>query len=136
MKRISELKGYENVGDYYYITTCGKVISTFKGKPKIVKLQINSRGYKAYTLGMKDGKQKSKEIHRIVAIAFIENPLNLPVVDHIDGNKANSVLNNLRWLTHSQNHIEAIKLNNKGMFGKLDFEAVRGIRKLKEKEAV
>lgn len=135
MKRISEIKGYENIGDYYYVTTCGRIISTYGGKPKLLKLQTNSRGYKAYTFGMKQGKQKTKEIHRIVAIAFIENNNNLPVVDHIDGNKGNPISLNLRWLSHSENHIEAIKLSGKGVF-KLTIEDVKEIRTLKEKEAV
>lgn len=51
----------------------------------------------------KNGKAHPKRVHRLVAIAFVPNPNNLPVVDHIDGNKTNNAASNLRWCTHEQN---------------------------------
>lgn len=50
-----------------------------------------------------DGKNKNKAVHRIIAEAFIPNPDNLPVVDHIDGDRLNNTIENLRWATHSEN---------------------------------
>lgn len=48
-------------------------------------------------------------LHRIVAIAFIENPLNLPQVNHIDGDKLNNCASNLEWLSASDNCRHAIE---------------------------
>lgn len=68
------------------------------------------RGY--YSVGLwKDGKMHNKTIHRLVAKAFIPNPNNLPVVNHIDGNKKNNRVDNLEWCTYSHNAKEAYRLN-------------------------
>ena len=48
-------------------------------------------------------KKRKYRIHRLIAQAFIPNPDNLPVVDHIDGNKANNNVENLRWVTYQEN---------------------------------
>ena len=58
--------------------------------------------------------------HRIVASAFIENPLNKPLVDHIDGNQANYKLNNLRWMTHVENRGTDAAKKNRSNFTKLE----------------
>ena len=49
------------------------------------------------------GKAKSFSVHVLVAREWVENPDNKRCVDHIDGNKANNHLENLRWASHSEN---------------------------------
>jgi len=54
-----------------------------------------------------DGKRIKKSLHRIVALAFIENAENLPHINHVDGNKKNNKVENLEWCTPSQNNQHA-----------------------------
>lgn len=71
----------------------------------------NSNGYRRVSL-MKDLKKASLSVHRLVAIAFLENQKE--TVDHIDGNKANNDISNLRWATGSENQAnKVISKNNK-----------------------
>lgn len=58
----------------------------------------NGNGYMAYNI---DGKHKY--IHRLIAEAFLPNPQNKKEVDHIDGNRANNILSNIRWATRTEN---------------------------------
>ena len=74
-------------------------------------------GYRVVSLSDSETK-KLKSIHRLVAIAFIPNPLNKPEVNHIDGNKLNNRVDNLEWVTSSENQIHAHKIGlQPEMFG-------------------
>ena len=50
----------------------------------------------------KNNKAEKVPIHRLVAEAFISNPQNKPTVDHIDGDRLNNKIDNLRWATYSE----------------------------------
>lgn len=50
-----------------------------------------------------DGHNKNKAVHRLVAEAFLPNPNNLAIVDHIDGDRLNNNIQNLRWVTAQEN---------------------------------
>lgn len=53
---------------------------------------------------------KHRRVNRLVAKAFLENPDDLPVVHHIDGNKTNNKLSNIQWTTYSENTKEYHRL--------------------------
>jgi hypothetical protein len=86
----------------------GRVRSLLRGKPCILKTQKDRRGYNRVRLTIHRVKRTIK-VHREVARAFIPNPLNLPQVNHKDGNKNNNAVENLEWVTNQQNAAHAIR---------------------------
>ena len=89
-------------------------------KEKLVALNLTShtkpRVYVA--LETKSGKQKNFFVHRLVAQSFIENPKNKSEVNHIDGQPMNNKVDNLEWVSKSENEQHAysngLKINLKG----------------------
>ena len=77
------------------------------GKEKKLSL---SNGYYVVNLNA-DGKRNVRPVHRLVAQAFIDNPLNLPCVNHIDGDKTNNNVSNLEWVTYGENNVHALVHN-------------------------
>lgn len=68
-----------------------------------IKPTVSKKGYLRVALIMVNGEKRYYSVHRLVASYFIENPLQKPEVNHIDGNKKNNNINNLEWVTSSQN---------------------------------
>ena len=64
-----------------------------------LKSWLHTTGYMRVALG----RNNFFYVHRLVAQYFLPNPENLPQVDHIDGNRTNNLLNNLRWVSAKQN---------------------------------
>lgn len=75
---------------------------------KLLKLSTTSDNYKCVQLS-KNGKPKDFFVHRLVALAFIPNPENKPQVNHIDCDPSNNHVNNLEWVTQSENMKWAVK---------------------------
>jgi hypothetical protein len=96
MDILVDVVGYEGL---YKINKNGEVWSK---RNKFLKIGVDIYGYNYVKLSKK-GKPKNYTIHRLIAINFIPNPDNLPQIDHIDGNKTNNTLENLRWVTASTN---------------------------------
>lgn len=92
---------YEN----YYISNMGRCKNIKTNK--ILSLEVDPHGYGIYNLQI-NKKNKRFKAHRMVAVTFIPNPNNYPVVNHIDCNKLNNRDSNLEWCTYSYNTKHAI----------------------------
>lgn len=106
MIKVNTLENYGNVQDKYYITTCGRVIIVKNGDYKIMKPNINKKGYHQYRLRTKYGDKDSIRpyVHKLVALAYIKNDdLDKCQVDHIDMDKSRNYIGNLEWVTNLEN---------------------------------
>ncbi len=95
-KPIEGTKGFIEVSNY------GRARSLLRGTPRVLRAQADKKGYLRLRVTIEREKYTYK-VHREVAKAFIENPFELPQVNHKDGNKWNNRVDNLEWVTNKQN---------------------------------
>jgi hypothetical protein len=119
MEIWKDIVGYEGI---YQVSNFGVVkrVKHFITKKEFILKGINNgNNYLSVNLS-KDGKKERIYIHRIVCIAFLENPDKKDEVNHIDGIRTNNNLTNLEWVTRSENHFHRYKvLKQKGVnYGK------------------
>lgn len=93
----------ELISEVYRVNSDGTIFSLHRNKNLIPRK--NTNGYLAVHLYFRNGKRKSIDVHRLVAMFHCENsdPLNKIQVNHIDGNKLNNDVSNLEWVTPSEN---------------------------------
>ena len=96
---------FKNIADYeglYQVSNLGRVRSIGYGKTKVLK-PVTIIGYLHVNL-YKDGKGKKFKVHRLVAMAFIPNPNNLPMINHRNEIKTDNRVENLEWCDASYNN--------------------------------
>lgn len=105
-KTIKDYENYQvsNMGNFYN-AKLDRYISGGKKQNGYIELQLKNNGVKKYL-----------KAHRLVALAFIDNPENKPFIDHIDGDKQNNKVENLRFCTNSENQ-QNQKVSNKNRLG-------------------
>lgn len=87
----------------YEVSNFGNIKSLKQGREKLLKFLKGSNEYSNVRL-CKNNKTKSFTIHKLVALAFIPNPENLPIINHKDENKQNNHVSNLEWCSHKYNN--------------------------------
>ena len=97
-------KTIEGTNGEYQVSDTGLVKTTKTGR--ILRPNVSIHGYERVCLFKMD-RERRYRVHRLVAMAFIPNPDNLPQVNHIDGNKRNNNVSNLEWVTNHENVIHA-----------------------------
>lgn len=94
-----EMKDVAGFPDYQ-ITKDGKIWS--KKSKKFLKPRPDKDGYLRVDI-YRNHKQYTRFIHRLVGLTYIELVPNKPYIDHIDRNRQNNCVENLRWVTHAEN---------------------------------
>jgi len=116
---IEEWKAIEGYEGLYEVSNLGRVKSLvswnghrYINRKKILnpyKQQASKNYYRSVVKLNKDGKKKDFKVHRIVAKAFIPNPQNKPIINHLDGNPLNNRVDNLEWCTQQENITHSIE---------------------------
>ena len=111
-----DVKDYEGI---YKISNLGRLKSlkrkgtgTFTNKEIILKKGINTKGYYTHVLS-KNGKTRTRTLHRLVAEHFIDNPNNQRCVNHKDGKPKNNNISNLEWCSYSENSLHGYRSNGR-----------------------
>lgn len=108
----------------------GVIRRTHRGR--LLTPVYDGRGLYKHVNLRKNGVAVSRNVHRLVAIAFVPNPNNLPEVNHIDEDKTNNAASNLEWCDHLYNNRYGTKLTasqgEKNAMNKFSEETVREMR--------
>lgn len=91
----------------YYVDANGNIYDNQLSKVQSYK---TANGYLVANLLIK-GKRTSQYVHRVAAIAWIDNPFKKKTVNHINGIKTDNSIENLEWNTHSENLTHAVKMS-------------------------
>ena len=100
--------------DGYFINKNGEVLSKKRKNHIIKKKRKDKDGY--YRVGIIENNKKERPcgVHRLLALTFIDNPNNYNIVDHINRNREDNRLDNLRWVDcYQNNHNRSIQKDNK-----------------------
>lgn len=108
MKKINEFEDYS-------ITKEGEIFSHKTNK--WLKPIFDCDGYRQITL-CKNNKRYTKRMHKLVALTYISNENNLPIINHINGIKTDNRIENLEWCSHSHNNKHAFEFGLKTISNK------------------
>lgn len=151
IKEINTIPNYTNISDGYQIYDDGRIWSNLSNKfltptkkyqnsnykKKWENNELEKEPYFLYRVTLKDKQNNYRKylLHRIVAEAFLPNPLNLTEVNHIDANTANNNVSNLEWISSHNNRV-LIKNNNKKVWrcDKITHKRIESFNSVREAE--
>lgn len=141
LRRYFMKENWKQIDDSdYYISNLGRVKSKiYKHNERILKTHIDRDGYEIIRLHAID---KTTVVHKLVAIAFVDNPENKKYVNHIDGIKSNNTFENLEWVTASENMKHAFDnglcttIGDSHFGSKLNEDLVRQLRYIKANTSI
>lgn len=113
MEVWKDIEGYEGL---YEISNLGRVkclerlVKNKNGYRKVKERILTTTSFNYACVFLSNSSVKQHYVHRLVATAFIPNPLNKEMVNHKSGNKLDNRLNNLEWVTRSENQIHAFSI--------------------------
>jgi hypothetical protein len=116
---MSEIELIEKSG--YDVMPCGAIFSSKTNR--LLSASTDSYGYKVVGLSI-DGKLRTKKVHRLVALKYLNNPIGKPQVNHKNGVKTDNNISNLEWATNLENQRHAVNT------GLRDLSAVRAAASL------
>jgi hypothetical protein len=112
-KDITGLEGLYQVSSHGRVRSLNRTVKskdnkTYNFKGRVLVLTRNPKCNHMYCI-----VKKTKLVHRLVAEAFIDNPLNYPMINHIDGDGSNNNVSNLEWCNNSINQIHRYRVLKK-----------------------
>ena len=117
--KIWEQLPIESSVETYIISNFGEIIKLPRSsvakrcpdtKKKVISPQLSQKGYHRVSLRVGKKKHRGFYVHRLVAMAFIENADNKPCINHKDGVKLNNHCSNLEWCTNEENNDHAVRI--------------------------
>ncbi len=127
-KDVPSFEGIYQASNLGRIRTLYRTINGVLGH--VIKTRINERGYERVRIRV-NKRTKHHQAHRIIAMAWIPNPENKPQVNHINGIKADNRIENLEWVTRSENIIHSFYVLKNKRIGKLTDTQIVEIRSSK-----
>lgn len=116
-------RSWRKIDNKYKVSNTGLIKNMKTGK--LINITINYMGYSMASIN-----KSTKQVHRLVAIAFIPNPENKPCVNHINSVSTDNRVENLEWVTHKENTIHSYAIGNgskrvKNPYTKNKYKAIR-----------
>ena len=113
-KDIPEYKGFYQVSNFGRVKSLKRFFKAGRGRIAETKLRIlkqadSTDGYKMVSLCI-NGEQFTRRVHRLVAMAFIPNPYNYPVINHKNEIRTDNRCSNLEWCTVHHNNMHAVNM--------------------------
>ncbi len=126
-KAIKGLEGYYEASDDGQIRSVTRTFMSKDGRKvttigRVLKPALTKAGYLKVSIYV-EGQKHTRQVHKLVALAFLDNPENKPQIDHKNGIRTDNRVSNLRWVTAKENsnmplHIANISGEKNGFYGK------------------